>query len=48
MNDSYSQSPSPEIAGRFKYWQYRTIIATMAGYMLFYFRAKLQSRHARH
>ena len=29
-----------ESAARFKYWQYRTIIATMAGYMLFYFLRK--------
>ena len=28
---------SPESAARFKYWQTRTIIATMAGYALFYF-----------
>ena len=26
-----------EQAKRFKYWQYRTIIATMIGYALFYF-----------
>lgn len=29
-----------ETANRFKYWQYRTIIATMFGYMLFYFLRK--------
>lgn len=33
-------SISPEDAKRFKYWQYRTIIATMMGYMLFYFLRK--------
>ena len=27
----------PETARRFKYWQTRTIIATMVGYALFYF-----------
>ena len=26
-----------EQAKKFKYWQYRTIIATMIGYALFYF-----------
>jgi len=29
-----------EVAGRFKYWQYRTVIATMIGYTLFYFLRK--------
>lgn len=28
---------TPEQAKKFKYWQYRTIIATMIGYALFYF-----------
>ncbi|MEG2574234.1 MAG: MFS transporter, partial [Bacteroides sp.] len=28
---------SPEVAKRFKYWQTRTIVATMIGYALFYF-----------
>lgn len=28
---------SPEIAHRFRYWQTRTILATMVGYALFYF-----------
>ena len=27
-------------AKRFKYWQYRTIIATMIGYAIFYFMRK--------
>ena len=35
-NETHS-SMSPESAARFKYWQTRTIIATMAGYALFYF-----------
>lgn len=30
----------PEFEWRFKYWQYRTIIATMVGYTLFYFLRK--------
>ena len=29
-------SMTTEQAKRFKYWQYRTIIATMIGYALFY------------
>ena len=28
---------TPEQTKRFKYWQTRTIIATMVGYALFYF-----------
>jgi len=31
---------APEIVKRFKYWQYRTILATMVGYTLFYFLRK--------
>ena len=27
----------PEVRSRFKYWQMRTIFATMIGYALFYF-----------
>ena len=33
-------SMTPETAKRFKYWQYRTIIATMVGYTFFYFLRK--------
>ncbi len=32
-----SNSPIPPSTGRFRYWQWRTIIATMVGYALFYF-----------
>jgi sugar phosphate permease len=32
-----TETMSPEIANRFKYWQMRTILATMVGYALFYF-----------
>ena len=35
-----SAAPSisdPEVAARFRYWQYRTLIATMFGYAAFYF-----------
>lgn len=28
---------APEVAARFRYWQYRTLIATMFGYAAFYF-----------
>lgn len=28
---------TPEVAKKFKYWQTRTIIASMIGYALFYF-----------
>ena len=28
---------APEVAKKFKYWQTRTIIASMIGYALFYF-----------
>lgn len=28
--------PDPEVAARFRYWQYRTLIATMFGYAAFY------------
>mgnify|MGYP002976111185 CR=1 FL=1 len=31
------QSFTPEVQKRFKYWQMRTLIATMIGYALFYF-----------
>jgi len=31
------QSFTPEVQRRFKYWQMRTLIATMIGYALFYF-----------
>jgi phosphoglycerate transporter family protein len=32
-----SAAESPEIAAKFRYWQYRTLIATMFGYAAFYF-----------
>ena len=31
------QGMAPEVAKKFKYWQTRTIIASMIGYALFYF-----------
>ena len=36
-NSSFYQSLSAEESKRFKYWQRRTIIASMIGYALFYF-----------
>ncbi|MCX6953238.1 MAG: MFS transporter, partial [Verrucomicrobia bacterium] len=32
-----SAAESPEVAAKFRYWQYRTLIATMFGYAAFYF-----------
>ena len=34
------EAQTPETAKRFKYWQMRIILATMAGYTLFYFLRK--------
>ncbi len=36
QQDTYSAMP-PETTKRFKYWQTRTIVATMIGYAMFYF-----------
>lgn len=39
---------TPEQTKRFKYWQTRTIVATMIGYALFYFvRKNFSLAHAR-
>ena len=42
------QGMAPEVAKKFKYWQTRTIIASMIGYALFYFVRKLEYYNACH